>query len=64
MFEGQSFGSFCLNLFSHEFQSVLALVDIVLMQMQKFFQEYLHGDLTTKVLTLKCFELYSIYTHM
>ena len=48
------------QMFSHEFQSFLALVDIVLMQMQKFFCEYSHGDLTAKALTLERFVLYGI----
>ena len=34
--------------FSHEFQSVLVLVDVVLMQTQKFFHEYSHGDLYSR----------------
>ena len=38
--------------------SVLALVDTVLMQMQKVFHEYSHGDLTAKVLSLGSFVLY------
>ena len=29
------------------------------MQMQKFFREYSHGDLTAKVLFLETFALYS-----
>ena len=36
-------------MFSHEFQSILALVVIVLMQMWKFFCEYSQSDLTMKV---------------
>ena len=47
-------------MFSHEFQSALALVDVVLIQMQKFFHEYSHGDLTTKVLSLESFALYGV----
>ena len=45
------------RMFSHEFQSVWALMDIVLMQTQNFFREYSHGDLTAKVLALECFVL-------
>ena len=44
----------------HKFQGALALVDIVLMQTQKLFCEYSHGDLTTKILSLESFVLYSI----
>ena len=39
------------------FQGVLALVDTALMQTQQFFREYLHGDLTVKVLSLGSFVL-------
>ena len=39
-------------MFSCEFQGVLALVDVVLLQKQMFFHEYSHGDLTAKVLAL------------
>ena len=49
-----------MQTFLHEFQSALALVDVVLMQTQKFFHEYLRGDLTAKVLSLKV--LYYSYT--
>ena len=42
-------------MFSYEFQSALVLVDIVLMQTQKFFCEYPHGDLTAEVLSLESF---------
>ena len=48
------------QMFSHKFQSVWALVDIVLMQTQKFFRKYSHGDLTTKILALEHFVLYGI----
>ena len=63
MFEGQNFREFCsfawtVNVF-YEFQSDLALVDVVLMQTQKFFCQYSHGDLPTKVLSLGSFVLYS-----
>ena len=33
-------------------------MNVVLMQMQKFFHEYSHGDLTANVLSLKSFVLY------
>ena len=36
------------------------LVEVVLMQTQKFFCEYLHGNLTAKALSFKSFILYSI----
>ena len=42
-------------MFSCKFQSTLVLVDVVLMQMRKFFHEYTHGDLTAKVLSLESF---------
>ena len=45
-------------MFSREFQSALALLDVVLMQTRKFFHEYSHGDLTAKVLSLEGFVLY------
>ena len=60
MFEGQLL-QFLLEaklMFSHEFQSALALVDIVLMQIQKFFRKYSQGDLTMKVLSLGSFVLF------
>ena len=41
------------RMFFRIFKSVLALVDIVLMQMQKNFCEYSHGGLITKVLSFK-----------
>ena len=37
------------------------LVDVVLMQTQKFFCRYSHGDLTTKVLSIESFVLYGIW---
>ena len=45
------------QMFSHEFQSAFVLVDVVLMQTQKFFSEYSQGDLTVKVLSHKSFVL-------
>ena len=48
------------QMFFHKFQSVLALVDIVLMQTQNFFHEYSHGNLTVNVLSLGSFVLYDI----
>ena len=50
------------QMFSHKFQSVLAFVDVVLMQTQKSFHKYLysHGDLTAKVLSLDSFVLNKI----
>ena len=42
------------------YKSVLALVNDVLMQMQKFFPKYSHGDLTTIVLSLGSL-YYTIY---
>ena len=48
------------RMFSHEFQSVWALMDIVLIQTRKFFHEYSHGDLTAKVLAVEHFVLYGI----
>ena len=59
------FSQFLLEprMFFHKFQSVLALVDFVLMQTQKFFREYLHGDLTTNVLSLESFVLYGTVIH-
>ena len=45
-------------MFSHECQSVLALVDFVLIQMWKFSaNSYSHGDLTVEVLSLGSFVL-------
>ena len=41
-----------------KFQTALVLVDVVLMQTQKFFHEYSHGDLTMKALSLSSFVLY------
>ena len=35
-----------------QIQSVLALMDVVLMQMQMFFCKYSHGDRITKVCSL------------
>ena len=51
------------RMFSHEFQSTLALVDVVLMQTWQFICEYSHGDLTVKVLSLRRFTLanYTVY---
>ena len=49
-------------MFSHEFYSVLALMDIVSIQALKFFCEYLQGDLTAEVLSLRSFVLYGIAT--
>ena len=46
------------QMFSHKFQSVLALVDAVLVQTWKFFCKYPHSDLTMKVLSLGSFVLY------
>ena len=45
-------------MFFHEFESVLALVDVILMQTRKFFCEYSHSDLTAKVLSLRDFVLH------
>ena len=65
MFEAHSFAvcSFCLNhecFPMNEFQSTLALVDVVLMQTQNFFHEYPQDDLITMtVLSLRSFVLYS-----
>ena len=47
-------------MFSQEFQSVLALVDVILIEMQKFFSEYSYGDLTVKGLSLESFVLHGI----
>ena len=47
-----------MNIFLQISKSALAFVDIVLMQMQKFFWEYSHGDLTANVLPLQRFVPY------
>ena len=47
-----------LRMFSHEFQSALLLVNVVLMQTWKFVRKYSHGNLTAKVLSLESFVLY------
>ena len=47
-------------MFFHKFQSALALVHVVLLQTQKFFCEYSHGDLTVNVLSFGRFVLYGI----
>ena len=51
-------------MFSHEFQSALALVNVILMQMQKCFLKYSHGDLTESLsFVLQKFN-YLYCTHM
>ena len=49
-----------LQMFFCEFQSPLALVDVVLMQAHNLFRKYSQGDLTAKVLFLGSFVLHSI----
>ena len=59
MFEDQNFRGFrrfCLN---HECFSV-ALVDVILIQMQKFFCKNSHADLTASIMSLGSFVLYGI----
>ena len=50
-----------LRMFSCKFQSVLALVGIVLLETQNFFRKYSHGDLTAKVLAL-CTIRYTMFS--
>ena len=47
-----------LRMFFGKFQSLLSLVDVILMQTQKIFRKHSHGDLIAKVLALKRFMLY------
>ena len=46
------------QMYSQKLQGVLGLMDIVLMQTQKFFREDAYGDLTMKVLSLESFVVY------
>ena len=48
-------------MFFHKLQSVLALLDIVLMQTQRFFCEDSHGDLTARGLSIGSFVVYGIF---
>ena len=46
---------------SHEFQSVLALVDIVFTANANVFPKYSYDDLTTKGLALESFVIYGMF---